>query len=527
MKKLISLLLVLATLLSCFVLTVSADETTVVSDEGRLPFEDVKNNHWFYQSVSFCYANEIIKGMDENTFGWNGNLTRAQFLQMLATVDGADLNGYQVSGFDDVKPNHWYYPAVAWAYETNLTSGVSPVKFAPNNAVSRAEICRFMMKYMENKFSIEVNEACLDGFSDINKIPGWANGGVKYAVSAGLISGMEMNGKLCVNPQGYTTRAQAAVIFKGFMENYFYGDCEHAFSEATCTEAAVCAKCGLVNGLPTGHTLFAYDCVTGGKCTICEAEVEPSKMLHNFVPATCTLPETCTRCHKTIGEAKGHRWNAATCTAPKTCTVCKATEGVANTHVWWAATCTNPKMCKLCYKTEGNALGHNFSGSTCVRCGKRTPYAEAVYNFRQTKPSKISSTTYASYSVYYMGAYGICYNTEKDDFGIFYGNYSDSGYYYATIVYLPKTGTQCRFEYISVNSSGNTSCHGIGYFDAKTYKLGDKLTFSSYESKSVSIESALSKAKIGVEMAIVEGHSDFLKECGVPLSDFGFVNCEW
>ncbi|MBQ4601730.1 MAG: S-layer homology domain-containing protein, partial [Clostridia bacterium] len=125
MKKLISLLLVLATVLSCFVLTVSADETTVVSDEGRLPFEDVKDSHWFAEAVTFCYANEIIKGMNDYTFGWNGNLTRAQFLQMLATIDGADLTGYQVSGFDDVKPNHWYYPAVAWAYETNLTSGVS------------------------------------------------------------------------------------------------------------------------------------------------------------------------------------------------------------------------------------------------------------------------------------------------------------------------------------------------------------------------------------------------------------------
>lgn len=53
---------------------------------------------------------------------------------------------------------------------------------------------------------------------------------------------------------------------------------------------------------------------------------------HDWQPATCTQPETCSKCEKTRGEALGHTWVAATCTEPKTCSVCGATSGTALGH---------------------------------------------------------------------------------------------------------------------------------------------------------------------------------------------------
>lgn len=43
---------------------------------------------------------------------------------------------------------------------------------------------------------------------------------------------------------------------------------------------------------------------------------------HEWQPATCTVPETCSKCGKTKGEALGHVWTQATCTTPQTCSVC-------------------------------------------------------------------------------------------------------------------------------------------------------------------------------------------------------------
>lgn len=55
--------------------------------------------------------------------------------------------------------------------------------------------------------------------------------------------------------------------------------CEHEWSEATCTEAPVCTKCGESEGEALGHVWEA---------------------------ATCTEPETCKSCGTTQGEALGH-----------------------------------------------------------------------------------------------------------------------------------------------------------------------------------------------------------------------------
>ena len=109
---------------------------------------------------------------------------------------------------------------------------------------------------------------------------------------------------------------------------------------------------------------------------------------HEWVAATCTTPETCSKCGKTQGEALGHSWMDATCTAPKTCTVCGETEGEALPHTWQDATCTTPKTCSICGATDGKALGHQdgewvaestdliaatiTSKKYCTVCGKET-----------------------------------------------------------------------------------------------------------------------------------------------------------
>ncbi len=498
MKRILSAILILITLLSCVTLTVSADEG-VITDEGRLPFEDVKDSHWFYEAVKFCYANEIIKGMNEYTFGWNGNLTRAQFVQMLATIDGADLTQYQVSVFDDVKPNHWYYAAIAWAYETKLTSGVSATKFGANDPVTRSQMARFMMTYMAEKYSVEIKEDCLDEFNDADKIRDWAVEGIKYAVSAGLISGMEMNGKLCVNPDGTTTRAQAAVIFRNFILNYYYGECEHEFTDAACTESAVCGKCGLTDGLPTGHTLTAYDCVTGGKCSVCEAEVEPSKLIHDFAPATCTAPMTCTRCQATRGEANGHSW--------------------------WAATCVNPKMCKICYATEGNKSAHNYSGGKCTRCGELSPYNKIVNDLKNAAGTYVpEANSYAYVNQIYCGVASLIYSVDNDTLTLSFTGIYDDGSYDTTVILLPKNGYAKDFGYACYDASGQCVFIGEGTIDPATVNSSTIPNFTSYEGDYNDLNAARENAGFELDLALLNGMSMINHITGVSLSDFGFIN---
>lgn len=79
---------------------------------------------------------------------------------------------------------------------------------------------------------------------------------------------------------------------------------------------------------------------------------------HEWLPANCTTPATCSLCGETEGEPLSHQWKSATCTEANVCSLCGETSGEALGHVWLDANCYFPKMCNRCELTEGNALDH-------------------------------------------------------------------------------------------------------------------------------------------------------------------------
>lgn len=107
--------------------------------------------------------------------------------------------------------------------------------------------------------------------------------------------------------------------------------------------------------------------------------------VHDWQPATCTAPKTCSVCQAVEGEANGHSWVDATCTAPKTCSVCQATEGAAKGHDWnaeWSKDKDNHwHKCKNCDATTATAAHTDFTAwksdrsghwHECSTCGYKT-----------------------------------------------------------------------------------------------------------------------------------------------------------
>ncbi|MBQ3183569.1 MAG: S-layer homology domain-containing protein, partial [Clostridia bacterium] len=183
-------------------------------------FTDVKENSWFMSEVAFCVKQGYVSGMTETTFAPNNNLTRAQFLTLLAKLDGVDLTMYDTveSGFEDVKTNHWFNEVVCWAVENEFTSGLSETKFGPNNNITRAQLARFFYVYTEKKgFDVSVS-ADLSAFEDANKIQDWAVPSVKWAVAKGLITGTTAT---TLAPNATATRAQAARIIMMYSATNF------------------------------------------------------------------------------------------------------------------------------------------------------------------------------------------------------------------------------------------------------------------------------------------------------------------
>ncbi len=219
-------------------------------------FTDVKENHWFMSEVAFCVRQGYVSGMTETTFAPNNNLTRAQFLTLLAKYDGVDLEQYKGkdAGFEDVKPDYWFNEVVCWAVENEYTSGISETKFGPSNNITRSQLARFFQVYTEKEGFDVSKEADLSVFPDAGKVQEWALPSVKWAVAEGLIAGS--NGNL--DPNGNATRAQAARIFMMYANTEFAvvepPVCEHVWGEWVVTleptteaageETATCTLCG-------------------------------------------------------------------------------------------------------------------------------------------------------------------------------------------------------------------------------------------------------------------------------------------
>ena len=110
------------------------------------PFTDVAEGKYFYKPVLWAVENGITGGATETTFAPKQKCTRAQIMMFLWAAAGRPEPETTENPFTDVPSNKYYYSAVLWAVENNITGGIAPDKFGPNNTCTRAQIVTFLYK---------------------------------------------------------------------------------------------------------------------------------------------------------------------------------------------------------------------------------------------------------------------------------------------------------------------------------------------------------------------------------------------
>ena len=113
--------------------------------------------------------------------------------------------------------------------------------------------------------------------------------------------------------------------------------CKHDWKEATCTEAAVCKRCGIKGSAALGH---------------------------DWTKATCKVKSTCKRCKITRGKLAAHTWSKWKVTAEAThekkgkkerkCGICKKKETKTLPKINWIGEADNNKI-------EGLTNGGNYA----------------------------------------------------------------------------------------------------------------------------------------------------------------------
>jgi uncharacterized protein YgiM (DUF1202 family) len=190
----------------------------VIVDSSKI-FNDIAEDKWFKEFVDYSVSYKIFEGTSENTFSPDTTMTRAQFVQVLANISKIDTSDKNVdAGFTDVKSGKWYAPAVKWAAENEIVSGMGDGIFAPESEVTREQMCVILVNYTEKYLGkkLKVKEET-EVFADNDSISSWANKDVYKCQAADLISGV---GDGMFSPKTFANRAQGATIFTQFHKDY-------------------------------------------------------------------------------------------------------------------------------------------------------------------------------------------------------------------------------------------------------------------------------------------------------------------
>ena len=173
-----------------------------------LPFTDVPEGRWSYPYIKELYEAGVVSGTSATTFEPTANVTRAQFVTMIAGLAGADVSGYASGPFDDVQAGAWYAPYVNWAAANNIVSGTSATTFDPNATISRQDMAVMLYNYTQ-QYGVQLDQTAVAAFTDESSIAAYALPAVQALHSAGVFSGMP-DGSF--RPYATATREQACVV---------------------------------------------------------------------------------------------------------------------------------------------------------------------------------------------------------------------------------------------------------------------------------------------------------------------------
>lgn len=178
-------------------------------------FTDVSRSDWYYQFVDYVTSKGYFNGVADKTFAPADNMTRAMFVTVLFRFDGAKGDRSQ-SAFTDVAPGQWYTDAINWAAANRIVDGVGNGKFAPNDPITRAQMCTMIERYLalyKKAWKVTLPETgSVSVMVDENAIPAYALAAVKQCQRHGLVNGFEDG---TFRPNELSTRAQvAAVIYR-------------------------------------------------------------------------------------------------------------------------------------------------------------------------------------------------------------------------------------------------------------------------------------------------------------------------
>jgi heme-binding NEAT domain protein len=185
--------------------------------ENNNIFEDIQAS-WAKKYIESLAARDIIKGVTENRFAPDDNITRAQFTVLLSRALELPKQAYEGIFSDVTEDVTWAVSDIEAANRAAIVFG-SNGKFNMNEQITREQMVAMVIRAIEYKDAALLEGADLAvSFADEASIHDYAKEYVGLAVGLGIINGVEVNGEKRFAPTENATRAQAATVLYNLLE---------------------------------------------------------------------------------------------------------------------------------------------------------------------------------------------------------------------------------------------------------------------------------------------------------------------
>lgn len=123
-----------------------AATTRGLSGSASNPFTDVAQGAYYYDAVLWALENNITTGVTPTQFQPNTTCTRGQVVTFLWRAKGCPEPKTTVNPFRDVAASSPFYKAILWAQENDITSGTTPTAFNPKGICTSAHVITFLWR---------------------------------------------------------------------------------------------------------------------------------------------------------------------------------------------------------------------------------------------------------------------------------------------------------------------------------------------------------------------------------------------
>lgn len=185
-----------------------------IERDATCGYVDITEQDWVLQGGVFERSIQLsLMGRGSNYFRPYDALTRAEAAAILYRAAGEPALSGSSPGFADVDTNSAFGAPILWAQETGVMHGYTIGTFGPNDPITRADLAVVLTNYAQNiagRDLSNVDTALLERFPDFASVPDYADLGLAWCVSEGIVSGSMNTGVAHLAPYQMADRATMA-----------------------------------------------------------------------------------------------------------------------------------------------------------------------------------------------------------------------------------------------------------------------------------------------------------------------------